>query len=269
MKNLFTLLIIIGIATAVQGQGQQPQKIKIALLGTLHFTPSKQDTYKNEAVDLSSQKRQKEIEEVVGKITKFNPDQICVEIPVSAQRRTDSTYNLFLKDNYKLEQDEIDQLGFKSAQKLNLKGVTCINYKGKFDTDPVTKFAQEHNQTQILSGMDECAKGFMSEINQKQNALSIKDFSIFINSPAALNKNLSFYTKYLIKIGEDQNYVGTDVVTDWYNTNLHIYTNILRSIRPTDKTILVIFGQGHIPILKHLFESNPDFEVVEIKDVLK
>jgi hypothetical protein len=72
-----------------------------------------------------------------------------------------------------------------------------------------------------------------------------------------------------VKVGKDQEYVGTDLVADWYNTNLHIYTNILRLIQPTDKAILVIFGQGHIPILKHLFESNPDFEVVEIKDVLK
>lgn len=32
---------------------------------------------------------------------------------------------------------------------------------------------------------------------------------------------------------------------------------------------LVIFGQGHIPVCKHLLESNPDFEAEEVKDVFK
>lgn len=54
-----------------------------------------------------------------------------------------------------------------------------------------------------------------------------------------------------------------------YSTNLHIYTNILRIVKPTEKRILVLFGQGHIPILKHLFENNPDFEVIEVKEILK
>lgn len=188
MRNIFTILAIFCMTTAVSGEAKTTKKVRIALLGTMHFTPSTQDAYKNQAVDLSSDKRKKEIEEVISKLVTFIPNQICVELPVSSQSRTDSTYNQFLKGDYKLAQDEIGQLGFRSAQKLKIKGVTCVNYKGKFDTDPVTKFAQENNQAQILSGMDEYAKGFLSEIDQKQKSLSLNDFLSFANSSYALNK---------------------------------------------------------------------------------
>ena len=90
----------------------------------------------------------------------------------------------------------------------------------------------------------------------------------FLNTPYALNKNLAAYTNYFVRIGKGDNYVGTDLVADWYATNLRIYTNIIRSIQPSDKKILVVFGQGHMPILKHLFESNSAFEVITVEKVL-
>ncbi|GAB3899598.1 hypothetical protein [Spirosoma agri] len=42
-----------------------------------------------------------------------------------------------------------------------------------------------------------------------------------------------------------------------YSTNLHIDTNSLRAVRPTDKAILILFGYGHVPDVKPLFASNP------------
>lgn len=203
------------------------------------------------------------------KLASFKPSQICVEIPISGQAARDSLYNQFLTGSYQLKQDEIDQLAFRTAQKLQLKSLSCVNYYGRFETEPVKNFAQDNNQSEIMSSMDEYAKTFLSEVEQKQKSLSLREQLIFLNSPYALHKNAAFYTKYYVKIGKDQNYVGTDLVADWYNTNLHIYTNIVRKIQPTDKAILVIFGQGHIPILKHLFETNLDFEVVEKKEILE
>lgn len=59
MRKPLTLLVFLLLGTAALGQTKTTQKIKIALLGTIHFTPSTQDTYKNAAVDVDSDKRQK------------------------------------------------------------------------------------------------------------------------------------------------------------------------------------------------------------------
>lgn len=269
MKQFVPFLFVLFSITTVIGQTRENRKIKIVLLGTMHFTPSSQDSYKNEALNISGSKRQKEIQEVVQCLSAFRPNQICIEVPVSEQLRIDSNYTAFLNRTYKLEQDEIDQLAFQTAKQLNLKRLTCVNYMGRFETDSVSKFAKEKSQEVILKNLDVYVKDFLRDLTEKQNTLALSDYLVYLNSKIALNKNLSLYTNYYTRIGQDQNYVGTDVVADWYNTNLHIYTNILRSVKPDDKAILVLFGQGHIPILKHLFESNPDYEVVEVNNVIK
>jgi len=263
------VLLFIFIACIVTAFGQKAEKVKIALLGTIHFTPSTKDKYKNAALNTSESSRQKQIQQVVNRVSAFQPNKICVEIPVGKQAKTDSLYQAYLDGKYNLEQDEIDQLGFQTARQLGLPRLTCVNYLGRFDTDSMNKFALANNQGDVLTNLDTFAKQFMSDLQSKQQSLSLSDYLIFLNSRKALQSNLSFYTNYITRIGKNGNYVGTDVVAEWYATNLHIYTNILRQIEPSDKAVLVIFGQGHIPILKHLFESNPQFEVVEIKELLR
>ncbi|GAB3510488.1 hypothetical protein GCM10027341_48900 [Spirosoma knui] len=252
----------------VHAHCQEQPRTKILLLGTIHFTPSPTDTYKNEAMTISSNKRQQEINAVVERLAKFQPNQICIEMTLSEQQRMDSIYQQFLKGSYQLKNDEIDQLALPTAQKAGLKRVTCVNYRGRYEPGPVVEFAKNNDQLAITTASDEYGRSCMAEIEQKQKSQSVGNFLAFLNTPYALNKNLAYYTNYLARIGKGNNYIGTDLVADWYATNLHIYTNIIRAIQPSDKAIIVIFGQGHIPILKHLFESNATFEVVEVDKIL-
>lgn len=248
--------------------GQAPQPIKIVLLGTMHFTPSESDMYTSDELAVGSEKRQKEIQEVVEKIAKFAPDQICIEYPANAQDEADSLYRAYLDGKYVLEDNEIDQLGFQSAKRLQLDHLTCVNYYGNFDTEPMVNFAQENGQLEILQHLDAFGQEFVSEINQTLAEESIIDFLRYLNTEESLNRNASIYSDIFVRVGAGDDFPGTELVADWYRTNLHIFTHVLRSIQPTDRAVLVIFGQGHIPILKSLFETNPNFEVVEVEEML-
>jgi Family of unknown function (DUF5694) len=265
MKLIKLICLFLCTISALQAQ----QKTKIVLVGTIHFEPSESDMYKNEAVNLKNAERQKQIREVVAKFAAFKPDQVCVERVVSYQPKLDSTYNAFLAGKYTLSDNEIDQLGMTTAKSCQLKQLTAVNRFGNFDNDTVMNYAQSNGQMVFPQQMDAFAKGFMADMNGKMKTLSVKDFLIYINSKKALQDNLGMYLKYFAKIGKGDDYVGSKLVADWYTTNINIYTNILRVVKPTDKAILVIFGQGHVPILKHLFENNDDFEVVEVAKVLK
>jgi hypothetical protein len=248
---------------------QAQQKTKILLVGTMHFEQSESDMYTNDKVDLRNAARQKQIQEVVNKFAAFKPDQVCVERVLSYQPKLDSTYNAFLAGKYTLSDNEIDQLGMNTAKACQLKRLTAINRLGSFDSDTVMNYAMKNGQTDIPQALDVFSKAFIAEINGNMAKLSIKDFLIYINGKKALQDNLGFYLKFMAKIGKGEDYIGSKLVADWYTTNINIYTNILRIVKPTDKAILVIFGQGHVPILKHLFENNDDFEVVEVATVLK
>jgi hypothetical protein len=245
------------------------QKTKILLVGISHFESSTSDMYSNQAVDLTSPKRQLEVQIVTDKFVTFKPDQICVEFPYAKPFKLDSQYTAYLAGNYKLTSDEIDQLGMVTAKKLNLKRLTSVNKAGNFEADTVMNYAAQNGQGAIIQALDSMAKAMVGEENEQLKKLSLNDFLIQKNTKKALQDNLGFYLKYLAKIGKGKDYVGSKLVADWYTTNINIYTNILRVVKPTDKAILVIFGQGHIPILKHLFENNDDFEVVEVATILK
>jgi len=262
----FLLMFCFGI---FEGLGQKSNKIQIVLVGTFHLTPSTSDMYKNVAIDLHSPKREREIQEVVSKLVAFNPNQICLEYPMQDQLKMDSIYKAYLAGDYKLRDNERDLFGFQAVKKLGLKSPTCINYSfGKFDADTVIRFAANNNQQGFMDELNKAGANFMKEADNNLVRLSLLNFLLYCNTDASLQNNLSMYTKYFTKIGKGSNYVGTDLVADWYSTNIHIYSNILRIVKPTDKRIVVIFGQGHIPILKHLFSNNPDFEVVDIRKVL-
>ena len=135
-------------------QNQSHLKIKILLLGCSHFTPSSQDMHKGEGVNAEDPKRKQEIKEVVDRLIRFQPDQVCIEVEPSRQLRMDTLYQQFLRGQYKLASDEIDQLAFPVAQKLRLKKLTCINYLGRFDPDPVSQYAQNNGQSAIMTELN-------------------------------------------------------------------------------------------------------------------
>ncbi len=249
---------------------QQQAKVKIVLIGTMHLTPSTSDLYKNKKIDLHTAAKQNEIREVVNKLAAFKPDQICLEYPMEYQWEMDSIYAAYKAKKYALRDNERDLFGMQAVNKLGLTTPTCINYSsGRFDFDTVQNFAKANGQNNILDAFNKRAAAFMEDADRKLTELTLTQFLLYINSAKALQQNLSLYTEFLTKIGKDSSYTGTNLVADWYSTNLHIYSNILRVIKPSDKRIVVLFGQGHIPILKHLFSNNTDFEIVEVSDLLK
>ena len=245
------------------------RKVNIALLGCLHFTASAEDVFKPVVDDMMGAKRQAEIDEVVRKLVDFRPSQICIERTVADQAEVDHSFRSFLAGTYDLEADEIDQLGFKTAKALGLAGMTCVNHKGNFDSDSVALFARQNDQAKILSRLSKYGAAFKQEVERKQRVLSIADLLTFLNGEYALKKNSGIYSKYYMSIGSGGHYAGPDLVTEWYKTNIYIYANIVRRVSPADKTLLVIFGQGHIPVLKSLFASNPDFNLIEIAALLR
>jgi len=63
------------------------------------------------------------------------------------------------------------------------------------------------------------------------------------------------------RVGAGDTYVGAELVSTWYERNIHIFANLQRISEPGDR-ILVIFGAGHAPILRELVESDPEMTFV-------
>ncbi len=48
-----------------------------------------------------------------------------------------------------------------------------------------------------------------------------------------------------------------------------IYTKMINQLTFDEEAIFLVMGADHIPILTHLFQSNPNFEVIDPVEWLK
>ncbi|MBF4494409.1 hypothetical protein IR010_17825 [Flavobacterium sp. MR2016-29] len=247
----------------------QAQKTKILLIGTIHFETPHTDQFELKTDDFLSAKRQKELEDLTNILSQTKANKVMIERPLENQRSSDSLYNLYVTDHYKLTVSEREQIGFRLAKKLKLNQVNCIDKFYAMHDSLVGVTAKENNQLYLLKDLGTVANAMLNDYNNKLKKGTITEVLKYLNQPEELKKNLSIYLKFITKIGAGKNFAGAESVSDWYLRNLAIYSNIITQVKSSDKYVILIFGQGHIPILKHLVQNNDDFEVVELNSVLK
>lgn len=269
IKTIYTFLIALLFVTTTFGQASK-HKTKILLLGTIHFETPHLDAHELKTDDFLAPKRQQELEELTETLKQTNADKVMIEKPFKQQKQIDSLYTAYSQNKYKLTVSEREQIGFRLAKKLNLKSINCVDalYLMKHDS-LVAVTAKEKNQLYLLKELGTTANNLILEFDSVVKRNSITEILKYINKKELLQKNLSIYLKYIAKVGAGDNYIGAEAVSDWYLRNLAIYANVMNQIKAEDKYVILIFGQGHIPILKHLFQNNDDFEVVEVNSVLK
>ncbi|MXV50074.1 hypothetical protein GS399_03750 [Pedobacter sp. HMF7647] len=268
MKQLAFSLALILFANFLFGQNLST-KTKILLIGTVHFETPHTDKFELETDNFLEPKRQKELEELTKNLLETKADKVMIERQSKDQDKIDSLYNAYLTNKYNLTVSEREQIGFRLAKKLKLKAINCIDADYSLHDSLMSVTAKNNNQLYLLEKLGEDAKTLLGEVDNKVKSSSITETLKFINRPDLLQRNLSLYLKYFAKIGAGNNFAGAEFVSEWYLRNLGIYANILNQVKPTDKFIIVIFGQGHIPILQHFFQNNDDYELIEVNSVLK
>jgi len=291
-KFLFFTLIILSFLLAVSAQ-EKPKvpakKIQIVLLGTFHYgatsDPNKPD------FDALAPKRQTEINQVVELLAKYNPDKIFVEHEPSRQAKWDKIYEDFKKGIEPTGNDlinEIFQLGIKTAKKNNKSsGVICVDYQVPTDFETALKNAKDDVERGYIRQV-QAIKDAPEPKNTNENFLfapfpaskdfkilkladtNLRDYYLWQNSPEAIIRNHYINDHYLaLAIGENENYVGAEYESVWYNRNLKILTNILRTASSEDNRYLLIIGAGHVKTLQDFFSGNPYFEVTSVESILK
>jgi hypothetical protein len=269
IKTISTFLITLLVATTAFGQESKP-KTKILLIGTIHFETPHLDKFELKTDDFLVPKRQQELEALTETLKGTNADKVMIEKPLKQQKQIDSLYKAYLQNKYKLTVSEREQIGFRLAKKLNLKEINCVDiFYGMVHDSLLSVTAKEKNQLYLLNELGTNANNLLLEVDGVLKRNSITEVLKYINKKELLQKNLSLYLKYIAKVGAGENYIGAEAVSDWYLRNLAIYANVITQINANDKYVILIFGQGHIPILKHLLQNNDDFEVVEVNSVLK
>jgi hypothetical protein len=68
------------------------------------------------------------------------------------------------------------------------------------------------------------------------------------------------------RVGEEYDYAGAGLLTQWYQRNKHIHTHQLNIIEPGDR-VLVIYGSGHLGLLRQDVQADPTLTLRTIEEL--
>lgn len=259
---LATLLFIISLSA-----NSQTAKTKVLVLGTYHMGNPGLDAFNMKADDVTSPKRQKEIEEFANLLATFKPTVICTEVKFERQSKLDENYQAYVSGKAELRKNELDQVAFRLGKKLGHTKLFAIDADAPFEMDTVVKTAQKYQFTKFLELLQKMP-AFMQDENKKLYESTITQFFQYMNSDDYNHMSHGFYLD-MAAIGKEANYSGADLVADWYKRNLRIYRNLLSlNLKPEDR-VLILFGAGHAKILQDLVDDSSGFELVKLKDLKK
>jgi len=256
-------------------RSQTPPPTQVLLLGTFHFDYPNKDAHKTDSadyVDVLSPQRQREIKELAEVIKRFKPTRVYIES--RRQPFHDSLYAQYRAGKYQLERNEIFQVGYRVAAEQGLEGVYAVDASSFLSENykKIPQFASDTNPSPAVDARrDRMWQQRYSKLYDAGDSidkeLTILENYLFMANPKIQRRDNGAYltTGFATTNNDGPDYLATW----WYSRNLRIFNNILKTQPGPNDRLLVLFGNAHIPTLKHCFEASPEFKVVELKSLLK
>lgn len=212
----------------------------------------------SEEEGLYSEKRQREIEELVSKLEDFNPTKIAVEMVPESSESYNQEYKEFKLGTYDLEMNEIYQVAFRLGLALDHEQIYCVDWMGKSDMEygELERWAKA-NQPKLLKEIYE--ELYQPELTEDKSLL---DFYKGLNEPQLLNVLHKMYVN-IARVGEVNNYVGMKWLSWWYKRNLIIFANLTRLIKSEEERVLFIVGASHSSIVNKFIQESEVCETVD------
>ena len=235
------------------------QKPTVLVLATYHTDNPGLDLMNIQSDDVLTEKRQKEIREFVNLLKRFKPTKIALEAPFGSVK-VNEQYSHYLRSEYQLTRNEIDQIGYRLAKELNHQKVYGVDAEGKFDIGRVFAFAGANNQQEIVDRGIVIGKRQVDEENKLIRTATIREIYKVINDQRRINESHQAYVM-MSRVGKDKEYPGVDLLADWYERNLKIFSNINRITESKNDRILLIIGGGHVKILQQFIEDSGEYSL--------
>jgi Family of unknown function (DUF5694) len=284
--GFFFCFLLLSYATLGQGRYDPDRYLrntqplpKVMLVGVFHFEYQKGDqraVEPKDQVDILSKKKQREVAEVVDYIARFKPTKIAIESGPNTGSLL-KRYRDWRAGNYTLAKDEREQLGFRLLREMGLDTLYGVDdrplvYDLEDGRDSSTIFAitdtiykdWDFRSTDAASLRYQAYYKLRDSLEAQQRLLPVLKY---MNADKVLNRGFGAYLTGDFKLGNTR---GADALSmHWLNRNLRILRHIQQLNTTPQDRILVIYGSGHVEILKHLFECTPEFDLVKFGDLGK
>lgn len=238
---------------------------QVMVLGTYHFANPGRDAVKTRLRDTMSATRQKEIAELVKRLSVFRPTKIAVELKPENAAKLNSNLAAYRGGTYDLGANEIEQIGYRLAAQGRLDTLLPIDSQLDLDFGRLMGFmqAKEPARGQKFGAQIQQIGAKFEDWDSKY---SVGALLAIHNNPGFIKQSHQFYVS-LCDVTDGSEHPGADVLGDWYKRNARIYGNLRKGIVKGDR-ILIIYGSGHAKILRELIQDSGDLELIEASKYL-
>jgi hypothetical protein len=270
--------VVLGVALASISEASAPvscpaDRAMLVILGSFHMEGSSEDLVSHSPADVTTPKRQAEIEDLVHRLALIKPTKVAIESSRTSTAWNDR-YAGWRKARGALGANEIEQLGFRLADAAGLASLSPVDYPMWMDG---TTAAERHDPRpaptaaaapEAESELTRAVKLQLAVDDARLAAGTIAEYLAYLNSPerATLNHRWDVISNLAPGSGTSM-YETTDYATNWYKRNLRIYTNLVDIAGPGERIVLVI-GAGHAHLLGQLAADDPRFCLVPVPAAL-
>jgi hypothetical protein len=233
---------------------------KILILGSYHMDNPNLDSVNTQADDILSDQRQKEIAELVEKLARFNPTKIAIEAAYGNTSWADQ-YRRYVAGEYKLGRNEIEQIAFRVAKRMNVETLYPVDYP--MFMSGLTPGEVEQPKTKKTEPLP------LSESDRLLRRSTVTEFLRYLNDEKKIQADHAGYMEMLLPNDNPAIYARADLVTNWYKRNLRIFANLCRITEFPNDRILLVIGSGHLKILKDFARDAPQFCLVDTLTFLR
>lgn len=250
------------------GFDPRDDRTPVLLIGTFPFGASSGSEEpgepKSRAVDMKTPERQAELDTLVERLAAFRPTKVLVQAPYSMEGQLAVQYARYRFGAYSLGQNEVHQVGFRLARRLNHDRVYGIDVLHRW-WEPGIEEAAKGNP--IAGEVWERIRGRLDDNRGEHTDLNLEgrtvaEVLVDLNRTEPGRSGLEDYLTEWIRLVDGENYAGADLVGNWYHRNLRIYANLMRLVQPDDR-LLVYYGSSHVPVLRHLLTASGRFTLVD------
>ena len=207
-------LLLLGFINLSYGQTSQENdsnKPTITFLGSFHFAGSSTDAGSLKVDDIKTDKRQREIENLVESLARFKPTKVILEYPYG-NKKLDSLYQLYLNDQKTLSINESQQVGFRLAKLLKHDHVYPADHKMDLPFEDIMAYLEERGEMNKFQDMMGNIMKAMATLQEVYSANSITESLAYMNQDQFDQMNKNLYLEYINKMGSAENAVGSNVV---------------------------------------------------------
>jgi uncharacterized protein DUF5694 len=230
-------------------------RAEVLVLGTYHMANPGRDIHNMQADDVLAPKRQAEIAHLIEALKRFRPTKIAVERNVGDER-IPRDYADYLAGRHELTRNEIEQVGFRLAKEMGHTALYPVDADGDFPYPRLVKYAQATGRSKEL---DAISDAFGAEVKAQGEYLAshtILEALLYINADEKVARELGLHQR-MAHLGENGDWAGADLLADWYRRNARIFTNVTRIVDSPNERVLVIFGAGHLGLLREAVSTDP------------